>query len=138
MWNCESEGGTLYSIEVHGNWTSKLVRSYFWGEGSLICHCDLPHLLGRKKILDSKSYKQLQELNLALDKQAAELDSERVTLAKTLQDYSGGKILEQALLEVHMELAALEAQDFALRQQIIRETEKLCQLEEKVGNILHY
>lgn len=106
-------------IEIHGNWTSKLVHSHFLNKGSLIYHCDLPHLLRRKKILDPKSYKQLQELNLTLDKKAAELDSEQATLVKTLQDYSRGKNFEQVLLKIHMELAALEAQDFKLRQQII-------------------
>jgi hypothetical protein len=83
--------------------------------------------------LDSKSYKRLQELNHALDRQATELDNERVILANALQDYSGGMALEQALHEVCTELGMLEAQDAALRQQAVQETEKLCQLEEKVG-----
>ena len=46
---------------------------------------------------------------------------------------------EQALNEVCTELAALEVQDAALYQQIIQETGKLCQLEEKVRHMLcHY
>ena len=90
---------------------------------------------GRKQILDSKSHKRLQELNLALDKLATELDDERTILGDTLQDYSGGMVLERALYEVCTELAALEAQDVVLRQRIEQETEKLCQLEGKVRQI---
>jgi hypothetical protein len=32
----------------------------------------------------------------------------------------------------------LEVQGVAIRQQITQETEKLCQLEEKVGRVFHY
>ncbi|KAF9790745.1 hypothetical protein BJ322DRAFT_1104393 [Thelephora terrestris] len=84
-----------------------------------------------KQILDSKSHKRLQELNLALDKCAVELDDERTILGNALQDYSAGMALEQALHEACAELATLETQDVALRQQVTREIEKLCQLEEK-------
>lgn len=86
----------------------------------------------RKQLLDSKSRKRLQELNLALDKRVAELDDERATLAKTLQNYSKGIDLENTLHAIRMELAALEAQDTIFRQQLARETEKLDQLERKV------
>ena len=82
--------------------------------------------------MNSKSLKLLQELNLNLDKQATELDDKRAILAKSLQDYSGGMLLEQALHEVCAELEALETQDIALRQQVTQEMEKLSELEEKV------
>ena len=88
--------------------------------------------LGRKQILDSKSYKRLQELNLALNKQAILLDDERTILAATLQDYLAGATLEQVLRELCTELTELEAQDVALHQQITYEFQKLDQLEQKV------
>ena len=89
--------------------------------------------------MDSKSHKLLQELNIALDKRALELNEEREILAKALQDYSAGMVLEKALNEVCIELTALEDQDAALYRQIIQETGKLCQLEEMVRHMLcHY
>lgn len=93
----------------------------------------------RKDILNSKSCHRLQVLNFELNKRAIDLDDERAILADALQDYTGGMILEQALHEVCTDLAALEAQDVALHQQIVQETEKLGQLEKKletVGQIL--
>ena len=138
MWSHESEGGTFYSIEVHRHRTSKLVcprQPCAWDiRPSPYSHC----LLERKEILDSKSHKRLQELNLALDKRATELDDERVILSAALQAYSKGMVLEQALYEVCTELAALEVHDVALRQRIAQETEKLCQLEEKVRQMSGY
>lgn len=135
MRSCKGEGGAFYSIEVHRRRTSKLVRprqprAWFIGS-SPRSHC-LPE---RKQILDSKSHKRLQELNLALDKRATELDDERIILGTALQDFSQGMALEQALYEVCAELTALEVHDVALRQRITQETEKLCQLEEKVRQI---
>ena len=85
--------------------------------------------------MDSKSYKRLQELNLALDKRAMVLDNERTILAEALQGLSAGMALERALHELCAELATLEAQDVALSQQIIQETKKLNRLEQKVGQI---
>ena len=82
--------------------------------------------------MDSKSHKLLQQLNLNLDKAAAESDDERAILAKSLHDYSGGMLLELALHEVCAELEALESQDIAMHQQVTQEMEKLGKLEEKV------
>ena len=93
------------------------------------------HSLGRKQILDSKSYKHLQELNLVLNKTATTLDDERTTLAKALKEYSVGMILERTLRELCTELTELEAQYVTLHQQIVQETQKLNQLEQKVGQI---
>ena len=89
--------------------------------------------------MGSKSFKCLQELNLALDRRATELDNERAVLAEALQDYSKGMVLEQALHEVCIELAELEAQDVVLRQQVTQEIKELWQLEEKVrATLLHH
>lgn len=133
--SCKSEGGTFCSIEVHRRRTPKLVRPRqprAWFISLSPCsRC----LVERKQILDSKSHKRLQELNLALDKRATELDDERIILGTALQDYSQGMALEQALYGVCAELTALEVHDVALRQRITQETEKLCQLEEKVRKI---
>ena len=108
------------------NWCAIIGSSWILGS-----HCSP----GRKQILDSKSYKCLQELNLILDKRATLLDDKRATLAKVLQDHSVGMILEQTLYELCADLTVLEAQDVVLRQQITQETQKLNQLEQKVGRI---
>jgi hypothetical protein len=125
---CESERGARHSIEVYGYCTSELVRYYRFFDPPL----NSRRSLGRKEILDSKSHKRLQELNLVLDQRAAALDDERATLANVLQDYSAGMVLERALHELCAELAVLEAQDVALRQQVTQETQKLSRLEQKV------
>lgn len=132
VWSRESQGGAFYSAEVYRHRASELVRYQ-----SILRGFAVKRSLGRKQILDSKSYKRLQELNLVLDKQALALDNERATLAKALQDYSAGMILERALHELCTELTELEAQDVTLRQQIIQETQKLNQLEQKVGQTSH-
>jgi len=63
------------------------------------------------------------------------LDDERAILATALQDYSAGMTLEQTLCELCTELAALEAQDVTLRQQIAQEIQKVNLLEQKVWQI---
>lgn len=128
--SCESEGGTSRSIEVYGHRASELVR-YRWFPIDSLSYSH--YSSGRKEILDSKSYKRLQELNLILDERAAALDEERDILAKALRDYSAGMILEQALRELGAELTALDVQNGALHQQIIQETQRLSELEQKVG-----
>ena len=134
VWSCEKERDPFHSIRVYGHQASKLVHSWQFIDLSLYSH----RLLVRKQDLDSDSHKLHQELNLALDKRATELDGERDILAKALQDYSEGMILEQALHQVCTELGALEDQDVALCQEIIQETDKLSQLEEKVRQTLRY
>ena len=128
--SCEGQGCAFYSTEVYRHRAAKLVcyQSVFRG-------VVINHSLGRKQILDSKSYKRLQELNVVLDKTATTLDNERTTLAKALKEYSAGMILERTLHELCTELTELEAQDVTLHQQIVQETQKLNQLEQKVGQI---
>jgi len=82
--------------------------------------------------LDSKSHKCLQELNLALNKQAMLLDNKQTILVAILQDYLAGATLEQVLRGFCTELTELEVQDVTLHQQIAHETQKLDQLEQKV------
>lgn len=130
--SCENEGRPSHPIEVRGHRASELVRHHkIFAISPLYSRC-LPE---RKQILDSKSHKRLQELNLVLDKQATMLDDERATLATTLQDYLAGMALEQALHELRAELTVLEAQDINLRQQITQEIRNLSLAEQKVGQI---
>jgi hypothetical protein len=132
VWSCESKGRAFDSIEVHGHRASELVRRHINSVDSPLYSLFSPI---RKQILDSKSHKRLQELNLALDKQATVLDDERTILATILRDYLAGMALEQALHELCAELTVLEAQDVMLRQQITQEMKNLSLVEQKVGKI---